>query len=56
VIKIYPTTKVKEPKYAMKIYFRLYSETLLIGPPSGPTMSDNINEVALLMKLSLMFP
>jgi len=33
-----------------------YSETSLIGPPMGPYMSGPINEVALLLKTSVMWP
>ena len=36
--------------------FTLYSETSLIGPPMGPTISSPISEVALLLKTLLMWP
>ena len=34
----------------------MYSDTSLIGPPLGPTISGPISEVALLMKTSLIQP
>jgi len=37
-------------------YLNMYSETSLIRPPARPTVSGLINEVALLLKTSLMRP
>jgi len=47
---------IRAVQYHLKYAHHKYSETSLIGPPCGPTLSGPINEVAPLLKTSLMRP